>query len=52
MILIERHKCRREAYLIYGPETEEASEYASAITLLDARLLFIPARSLRGSGPT
>ena len=45
---VERVKCRRKVYLIFGPETDEASEYASAVSILDARLVLIPARSLRG----
>ncbi|MFP3299068.1 MAG: type III-B CRISPR module RAMP protein Cmr4 [Thermocladium sp.] len=45
---VERAKCRRKVYLVFGPETNEASDYASAISILDARLVLIPARSLRG----
>jgi CRISPR-associated protein Cmr4 len=45
---VERVKCRRKVYLVFGPETDEASEYASAVSLLDARLVLIPARSLKG----
>jgi len=45
---VERAKCRRKVYLVFGPETDEASDYASAVSILDARLVLIPARSLRG----
>ena len=45
---VERVKCRRKVYLVFGPETDEASDYASAVSILDARLVLIPARSLRG----
>ncbi|MGC8597818.1 MAG: type III-B CRISPR module RAMP protein Cmr4 [Thermocladium sp.] len=45
---IDRISCRRKLLLIFGPESNEASTYASAITLLDARLILIPARSLKG----
>ncbi|MGC8570308.1 MAG: type III-B CRISPR module RAMP protein Cmr4 [Caldivirga sp.] len=45
---IERLVCRRRILLTFGPDTGEASEYASAISMLDARLILIPARSLKG----
>ena len=45
---VERVKCRRKVYLVFGPETDEASDYASAVSILDARLVLIPARSLKG----
>ena len=45
---VERAVCRRRVLLAFGPETEEASEYASSISILDARLVLVPARSLRG----
>jgi len=45
---VERVKCRRKVYLVFGPETDEASDYASAVSILDARLVLIPTRSLRG----
>ncbi|MGC9137139.1 type III-B CRISPR module RAMP protein Cmr4 [Caldivirga sp.] len=45
---VDKAVCRREILLIFGPETEEASEYASAVSILDARLVLIPARSLKG----
>ncbi|GBC75556.1 hypothetical protein HRbin06_00874 [archaeon HR06] len=34
--------------LIFGPESEEASEYASSIVLTDANILLMPVRSLYG----
>jgi len=45
---VERAKCRRKVYLVFGPETDETSDYASAASILDARLVLIPARSLKG----
>jgi CRISPR-associated protein Cmr4 len=45
---IERAVCRRKVLLIFGPETDEAHEYASAVSFLDGRLAAVPARSLRG----
>lgn len=35
-------------FTIFGPETKEASEYAGALTVSDARLLLLPVRSLTG----
>lgn len=32
---------------LFGPETQNASEYASAVTFTDARLLLLPVRSLK-----
>jgi CRISPR-associated protein Cmr4 len=45
---LDRVACRRRVLLVFGPETDEAHEYASAVSFLDARLVAIPARSLRG----
>jgi CRISPR-associated protein Cmr4 len=45
---LDKVACRRRVLLIFGPETDEAHEYASAVSFLDARLVAIPARSLRG----
>ena len=45
---IDELVCRRRVLLTFGPDTGEASEYASAISMLDARLILIPARSLKG----
>jgi len=45
---IDRAVCRRRVLLVFGPETDEAHEYASAVSFLDARLVAIPARSLKG----
>ncbi|GGP20776.1 type III-B CRISPR module RAMP protein Cmr4 [Thermocladium modestius] len=39
--------CRKEVNAIFGPEAG-APDYSSAVSFLDARLLLIPARSLRG----
>jgi CRISPR-associated protein Cmr4 len=33
---------------VFGPKTDNASEHAGAVTFTDARLLLLPARSLRG----
>jgi CRISPR-associated protein Cmr4 len=45
---LDKVACRRKMLLIFGPETDEAHEYASAVSFLDARLVAIPARSMRG----
>jgi len=39
----------KEERIIFGPERERAHEHASAVAVLDAKLLFIPVRSLRGT---
>jgi len=39
--------CAR-VHAVFGPSPDMASEFASSVTILDARLLMIPARSLRG----
>lgn len=36
-------------YALFGPKTENASDYAGALQLADARLLLLPVRSLRGT---
>lgn len=42
--------CKERVRAIFGPEagSREVSDYASSVVFLDARLLLIPARSLRG----
>lgn len=36
-------------YALFGPKTDNASEYAGSLQLADARLLCLPVRSLRGT---
>ena len=48
----EEEQVTRETFVraVFGPEpaSPEVSEYSSAVSVLDARLLMIPARSLKG----
>ena len=44
----ERKKGRDKAVIIFGPETNNASEHAGAISVGDARVLLFPVRSARG----
>ncbi|MFQ3631661.1 type III-B CRISPR module RAMP protein Cmr4 [Roseiflexus sp.] len=36
-------------YLLFGPKTEQASDYAGSLQIADARLLLLPVRALRGT---
>lgn len=44
-----RDTLKREYTTIFGPETENASDHAGAVTFSDARLLLMPVRSVAGT---
>lgn len=44
----QKHKVTEFEKAIFGPDIEMTEDYASAITILEAQLLAIPARSLKG----
>lgn len=39
---------RQHLVVIFGPDTEKASEHAGSVTFTDARILLFPVRSMRG----
>lgn len=46
-----RDRCigdKEKAWVVFGPDTDNASEYSGALALTDARALAFPVRSLRG----
>lgn len=47
-VLREAHQDNATKQAIFGPETGNASDHASAIIIGDARLLFLPVRSFKG----